>query len=1167
MMNRSKFSRSRFLIFFAAALCLAQSERGGITGVVTDPSNAAVPNVPVRIVNIATSAITRVTASSLGEYSAPNLGPGTYRVEVSTPGFQSSIVDGVILTAGATARVDVQLQVGAVQQTVQVESHNVQIASEDAKISSRVSNSLIDELPLVVGSAMRSPFDLVSTVPEAKGTTNLALGGGQGGGFAATFDGLPVNTNRQGNTTETSYLTPSLEAITEFAVDTNGFKAEYGQAGGGIISFASKSGTNELHGSAYDFLRNDDLDARGFFAQTRGIYKQNDFGFSLGGPVWIPKVYNGRNRTFFFVAYEGFRNRQGSPGQISSVPTPEMYQGDFSNLVNSKNQLLQIYDTATTRPKTSGSGSMRDPFAHNMIPVSRISAVSNQYLALAKSVLVPNRPGLVPGTIGYISNNYISGSGSSQEATDKVNVKIDHTFGANHHLSYLFNRGSDLLQPGASGPAGLPVPFNSFQQSSFNADLHRMSYDWTISPHMFNHAAFGVNTFNKDSFSTNVGKNWKSKVCILNAVDCNVNMGNVSFTDNAFTGWGSAADNGTEQPSWIFKDDLSVVRSSHTLKFGVSYDKQEANGFGQQNIAGQAGFSFLETAVPGATAATSGSSFASFLLGNADTGATETDRYLRQIYSYYGFYAQDDWRIRRNLVLNYGLRYEFTRPPVAGGDMYSDFSPTTPNPAVNNYPGALIFAGDGPGRQGVRSLIPGYYGAVSPRLGLAYSPNPRTTIRAAAGRSFGRVTVLQSSSHYSGFIGQYNFASTNQGITPAFNWDQGLPSYPLPPQINPAFANNGNVDYWNGSNSSRPAEYDNWTFSIQRELRQHLTIEADYNGVAGSHLNAGVMNLNQVPMYVVNSLIAKYGTTQAISLMNSNLTAAQSAATGIPIPYANFTNSAVQRTQSVAQALRAFPQYLTIDAAAGGGDRSGHSTYHAGILKLNYNASGSLQFQGSYSFAKLLTNADSFSGSGGALDANNPGLEKSVAGMDQTHTVKLSTVYNLPFGKGQRWLARGGFVDYLIGGWRLAAIQTYNTGFPIGVTANGSLPIFNGTNRPTVTTYDWRAPIAGSSFDPAKDKYLDPSVFPTQPVGVLGNSPRKNAQVRQFPTLNENVSLAKTFNITERFHLDFRAEAFNVFNRVTFGAPQTNLNNATFGTITTQSNTARQLQGGLKVYW
>ncbi len=1155
-----------FLVVFlaGAALGFAQSERGNITGVITDASSAAVPNAPVKVINTGTNATTSVIASSSGEYNAANLPPGNYRVQVAVTGFQSAVVNQIVLAAGETVRVDVHLQIGAATQTVEVHSTGSQVQTEDAKISASVSNKLVDDLPLVVGGAMRSPFDLVATVPESRGGTNLALGGGQGGAFSAAFDGILVDTNRQGSTTETSYLTPSLEAITEFSVDTNGFKAEYGQAGGGVISFASKSGTNELHGSAYDFLRNDDLDARGFFPATRGIYKQNDFGVSLGGPVWLPKIYHGKNRTFFFFAYEGFRNDQGSPGNISTVPTPEMYQGDFTNWVNSKNQQIPIYDPASTGPNPSGSGFVRNPFPNNKIPVARFSAVSNQFIALAKSALLPNRPGLVPGTVGYITNNYISGGGTSLESTTKVSAKIDHNFTPNHRISYFFNRGSDLVQPGASGPAGLPVPFNSFSDSNYIADVHRGTYDWTISPHMFNHFALGINTFHKDAFSDNVGKSWKSKVCIVNAVDCNVNMGNVTMT--SFSSWGTAADNGTDQPSWTLRDDFSYVRSSHSFKFGATYDHQEANGFGQQNIAGLAGFSFLETAVPGVTAATSGSSFASFLLGNADSGATETVRYVKQIYRYYGFYAQDDFRVSRKLVVNYGVRYEFTLPPIAGNDQYSDFSPTTPNPAVNNYPGALIFAGTGPGRQGTRSLIPGYYGAFSPRVGLAFSPDSKTVIRAGIGRSFGRVSVLASSSHYAGFIGQYAFASPDTGITPAFNWDQGLPPYPLPPQINPAFANNGNIDYWNGQNSTRPAEYDNWTISIQRQLRPHLTIEGDYNAAVGDRLNANLMNLNQVSMSVVNNLIAKYGAAQAINLLNSSITSPAAVAAGIPAPYANFTNSAVQRSQTVSQALRAFPQYLTVDTASGGGDRSGHSTYHAAILKIDERLSGSLLFQGSYAFSKILTNADSFSGSSGSEDAGNPSLEKSVGSFDQTHTVKLNTVIDLPFGKGKHWLANGGIATRALGGWRLSAIQAYISGVPIGVTANGSLPIYNGSNRPYVTTYNWLASYSGS-FDPNTDKYLDASVFPTQPIGVLGNAPRKNSQVRVFPTLNENVSLAKTFNLNERFRLDFRAEAFNIFNRVVFGGPQASINSTTFGVISSQANSPRQMQGALKLYW
>jgi hypothetical protein len=1162
-MRQSLFSRVFVIIALAGGLALGQSERGSITGVVADQSGAHIANAPVSIINRATNSTQSLITTSSGEYNAPNLGPGTYRIEIAPPGFKRFIQDNITLTAGATVRIDATLQVGQVSESVEVTAQAAQMQTEDAKISTAVQNKLVDELPLVVGGALRSPFDLVSTVPEARGSGNtLSLGGGQAAGWSATLDGLSVNTNRSADAGETALLTPSVESITEFAVDTNGFKAEYGQAGGGVITFVSKSGTNGFHGTAYDFLRNDALDARGFFAQKRSIYKQNDFGASAGGPVIIPKLYNGRNKTFFFVGYEGFRNRQGSNGTILTVPSPEMYNGDFSNWVNSKGQQIPIYDPTSTRANPNGSGFIRDAFPNNQIPLAKFSAISKSMLAYAKNV-APNRPGIVPGTPGWITNNFQSNGGTTQTPTDKGSIRIDQNLSDKHHLSYFYNTTQYSSEPGASGPNGLPVPLWNGQVSQFDATLHRLSYDWTISPRLFNHLAVGGNTFSKNSYSPNSGQNWKDKVCIKNAVDCNVNFPNVTFTE--FTGWGSTAYNGTEQPSWSLKDDLSYIRGSHTIKGGYAFESQRANGFGQQNIAGQAGFSFLETAVPGASSFTSGSSFASFLLGAADTGATETIRYLPQTYDYHGFYAQDDWRITRKLMLSYGLRYEFTQPPRAGGDQYSDFSPTTPNPAVNNYPGALIFAGDGPGRQGTSSLVPGWYGAWGPRLGLAWSADSKTTIRAGFARSFSRVTVVASSSHYSGFIGQYNFASTDQGITPAFYLDQGLPSYPLPPQIDPSFQNNQNVDYWQGQQATRAPESLNWTFSVQRELSPNLMFEADYNATVGTHLQSGLVNINQVPMSVVNGLIQKYGATQAINLLNSSVTSAQAVAAGIPVPYPAFTTAA-QRSKTVAQALRPFPQYLTIDTSQSAGDKSGHSAYHALALKLNRRYSNGLTFQWSYVFSKLLTDSDTYYANGGfAEDQGNRSLEKSIGRFDQTHVLKLNTIYELPFGKGRRWLNKG-IGNQVLGGWRLSAVQVYSSGFPIGVTRNAPLPIFNGSNRPVITTYDWRAPVNGG-FDPAKNLYLDPAAFPAQPRDVLGNATRFNPNVRAFPGLNENVSLGKSFDITEAFRIDFRAEAFNVFNRTVFSSPNSNLNSTSFGVISGQSNAPRQMQFGLKLYW
>src|SRR5439155_755039 len=375
---------------------------------------AAIPGVAVSVINTATTPTSHIVSSESGNYCAANIPPGTYRIEASLTGFRSAKVDGIRLTAGATARADITLNLGAIEESVTVMARSPLVSTEDAKVTTNISNELIDKLPLVVGGAMRSVFDLVAAGPESKGSgSRVVLGGGQGGAFGATLDGISVNTNRNADTTETAFLTPSVEAITEFSVETNGFKPEFGQAGGGAITFASKSGTNKFQGSLYNFLRNDALDRKGYFEATKGVYRQNNFGASWGGPVQIPHLYDGKNKTFFFAAYEGFMNRQGSNALTLSVPTPEMYNGDFSKWVDSNGRLLTIYDPATTRPNPNGTGFIRDPFPGNIIPASRFSTVAKQYLALARSAVVPNSSGLVPGTVGYVSNNYLSPGGTT----------------------------------------------------------------------------------------------------------------------------------------------------------------------------------------------------------------------------------------------------------------------------------------------------------------------------------------------------------------------------------------------------------------------------------------------------------------------------------------------------------------------------------------------------------------------------------------------------------------------------------------------------------------------------------------------------------------------------------------------------------------------------------
>ncbi len=1154
------------LCLFLAPSVIGQTELGNITGVVVDPSGAILAGAEVVVTNVATNVKKTTNTTSGGEYNVP-VSPGTYQIQVTMPGFKRHVRDSVVVTASTTVRLDPTLEVGEVTESIEVSTDVAQVQTENAKISTSVQNRLVDELPLVVGNALRSPFDLVRITAESRGSgSELSLGGGQSRSWDATLDGVSVTTNRSADAVEIAYNAPSLEAITEFTVDTNGFKAEYGQAGGGVMTFVSKSGTNELHGTAFNFLRNDALDAAKFFTnannQKKAVYKQNDFGLSVGGPIWVPKIYNGKNKSFFFFAFEGFRNRVGATDIIRSVPTPEMYQGDFSKWVDAQGRLIPIYDPATTRPNPTGSGSIRDPFPGNVIPQNRFSEFSKKVMAFGAKA-TPNRPGLVPGTSNWVRNNFISTGGTIRSPQTKWSVKIDHVFNEKHRLGFFTNRTTFNQQVGPEGPPGLPLPLYDGQVQEFNTEAYRVNYDWTLSPRMLNHVSVGGNRFDKISLSPNVGGDFG--LCFKNAVDCTVNFPAVVFTE--FSTWGGAAENGTQQPLWALKDDFSYIRGKHNFKMGMAFQSQRANGFGQQDIAGRATFSFQRTSVPAATSVTSGSSFASFLLGEASQGRTETVRKVLQLYRYHGYYFQDDWRVNRKLTVNLGLRYEFTLPPVDLNDQYSDFTPDRPNPKVNNYPGALRFAGFGPGRENRRSLVPGYYKEFGPRIGIAFAPNENTVLRTAFGRSFSKVSVVAGSGHFAGFIGQYEFLPSDQGVGSLYNWDNGLPAYPLPPLIDPSFSNNNNVDHWQLADAARAPESYYWTFSIQRQVSNSTVFEVAYNANVGAHLQTGLVNLNQVPTAIWQSFVNKLGVAGATTLFNAQATSQLAKDNGIVLPYPQFADPAIQRQRTVRQALRPYPQYQNIVTGSQGGDKSGHSSYHSMVLRLDRRFSQGLTFQWNYTFSKLLTDSDNYSaGNATSQDQYNRGLEKSIGSFDQTHAVKLSTVYELPWGRGRRWM-NSGIASQIFGGWRVSGILSYLSGFPIALSRNNPLLIFNGTTRPTITSYNnWRPAAKGEKFDPAVDLFLNRSAFPTQPT-AFGNATRYNPKVRAFPVFNENVSFAKSFNFTEDFRLDFRWEMFNMFNRVVFATPNANLNSNTFGVVTYTVGESRQMQIGLKLYW
>src|SRR5262249_38695481 len=516
------------LTLLLAPFVLGQSDRGVVTGDVTDKNGAVIAGATVTATNTATNITSTAVTTSGGRYTIPALPVGTYKIRVEKAGFKIASVDNVTVNASTTTPIDVAMEVGDVSQTVDIAaSTGAQVQTENAKISSGVTNKLVEELPLVVGGAVRNAFDLAVLTPEARpfgtssGAADFSIGGGQGGAWGITLDGVNAGTARFGSTQWASVNTPSLEGITEFTVDTNGFKAEYGRASGGNLSFASKGGTNQYHGSAYEFLRNDALDASSYFEDRRGILKQNDFGWSFGGPVWVPKIYKGKDKTFFFSTMEWFRNRRAGQPFNTSVPTPEMFNGDFSKWVDAAGNVIPIYDPTTTA--TVNGRLVRDHVPNQQMPANRISPFAKQFLGVVGAGLKPTTTA-APGTFAYVNNNYIKATGTSLDPWTKFSVRGDHTFSEKNKISGLYNYGYHGVVPGADGFPGLDGPANRGRLGNQRSDVYRLNWTRVIRPNIVNSFVAGGNNWRETNRSVNAtGSGWKSRICLPGVFNCDFN--------------------------------------------------------------------------------------------------------------------------------------------------------------------------------------------------------------------------------------------------------------------------------------------------------------------------------------------------------------------------------------------------------------------------------------------------------------------------------------------------------------------------------------------------------------------------------------------------------------------------------------------------------------------
>jgi hypothetical protein len=1125
-----KVSLFLVMVWMSSSL-FGQSDRGTLTGQVTDPSGAAVPHVTVVATNQATGVKYTSTTTDSGNYVISQLPPGAYEISAEAPGFRKRVQRDVNINVAQTSTLNPMLELGPVEQVIEVTGAAPVIESTTSDVGTVVPTRNVIDLPLAVANNMRSPESFIFLTPGVttdnprNPTQNVQINGSPSRAKEIVFDGASAANPESGGIL---FTYPSVEAVQEFKLLSTNYSAEYGRTGGGFEIFTAKSGGNEFHGSAFEYFRNEKLDARDRFAATRQINRQHEFGAALGGPVWIPHVYQGRNRTFFHFVYGGFRWRAGAANELLTLPTAAMRQGDFSGIARI------IYDPQTGQP-----------FPENKIPAARFSTVAKNILPLIPAPLNAN-----------LTSNYRS-VGRSTVDRDQYNIKVDHNLSDRNRLSgYLYV--NTLAQV---DPERLPVPLSSALDQGYRSRWARLNDDFIFSPATLNHFTVAYTRENQFWQRLSANQGWPQKIGLTGVWTGTGNAFPVfTFTDS-LTPWGDAPAAGSTQSKsvgqqannvWQFTDTLSHMRGSHSLKFGADLRFYQTNGADPLNSQGRFDFSSVETASPIASERpATGNAFASFLLGQVDAARYNELAVVPGLrYRYFATFVQDDWKVSPRLTINIGLRWDVYFPRTERFNNLSGFDPTLPNPGAGGRLGAIAFLGEGPGRNRRTSFADTYYRALGPRVGFAYSVSQKTVLRGGYGIAYAagnaNVGLRQSQSFSVGFNAAPTWQSS--GNTAAFQLDQGLPqNYARPPFIDPTVANGFDASFM-GCEDARPPYFQNFTFGVQRELPKSILAEASYVGVKGTRLGTALMNFNELdPRYlsdprIAPALGAQVGSQAAIDA-------------GISAPYPGFRGT-------VAQALRPYPQYLNIISRS---NPNGNSTYHALQAKLEKRFSSGLTFLAAYTWSKSISDADQIAGLGPAGQTYyNRALEKAISTNDIPHSLAISYVYELPFGQGKRFLNRSGVLDKVVGGWTLTGIQQYQSGRPIVLTATSTLPIRTGTLRPDVVPGVARS-TDHSNFDPAVDRWINRAAFGVPGALRYGTAARSYTDLRADGFRNESFGLIKRTKLTEHVALTFRAEFFNALNRVVYGAPDGNVSNASFGRVTSQANLPRQGQLALRL--
>jgi hypothetical protein len=1119
------------LLLLAACAAFGQGDRGTITGIVTDSTGSAVVGAEISIINPVNNLSLKTLSNETGNYRLIGVPIGSYELRVATAGFQGYKRTDVQVQTNQTTSIDIPLQVGAVTETVTVSGSSIPlISTESMEIGMVVESKRFLDLPLTMSGQMRTPSRFMKLSPGVapSGTWTRSISGGGGFQDQTYYDGIALS---RGDQSQDDEVTPSVEAIAEFKLITNNYSAEYAHAMGGITSYTMKSGTNQLHGQGIYLLRNEKLDARSFFSPSRLPSKMNEWGGVIGGPVVLPKIYNGRNRTFWFFSFDQFYFRGGQVSSLLTLPTTRMQKGDFGELPH------PIFDPATTTLAANGTAS-RLPFANNFIPDSRRSKVSTALLQYHPS---PTFPGIAANTIAApaepIQDNRHSGG------------KFDHSFNSKQRMSFMFN----LTDRPAQKSGSFPLPVNDPTQTALvnytwqrvTTRVANFSFDSTISPSTINHIGIGFSRFRNPFGTVARDQGWVDKLG-LRGVQFDL-FPTVNFSTDGYATYGQSASGDSYFNTMTALDTLTVIRGKHTLKFGGEIQYHQDNFRQAGNGAGTYTFRRNETGDP-ARLNNTGDAFASFLVGEVDTGsAFFLATYPSGRYSNTGLFVDDTWKATSKLTVNLGFRWEIILPHAdrAGRLSYVDIS--QPNPGAGNLPGLLVFGGErGFGTRMLNKL----WTNPAPRIGVAYKLTDKMVIRTGAGLFYSDYIHRGLGLPNTGFSTTATFATGDNGITPAFNWDNGFPqNFLRPPNLNPLQSNGQNVTVVLPSDYTLPRKIQ-WNFTIERQFGDDIGISAGYVANVGRHLYAN-QQVNQLPA-------AAQGYPDA--LLRANIDSAQARAAGISAPFAGFTQLWGARG-TVAQALRPYPQFGDMEIY---GSTYGNSNYHSFQAKVDKRYRGGLTGTLAYTWSKFLTNAAMYDSYPGRQDHYQ--REQSYHPSHLPHMLTASVSYQLPFGAGQRWgSALPGAARMLVGGWTAASVMSYTSGRPLNVTANNTLAYFNSGRRPDLVSTDTRSGVSMSDFDPARDVFLNRAAFADAAPGRFGNAPRY-LEVRGPAWRDESFSVFKETRINERFRNQFRMEITNPLNRTVFGNPTTGLTSANFGRITSTLS-PRVIQFGMKMFF